>query len=174
MDQVRRELPAPLAEAHEAGFDYAAGDGVDFEPYDAFLTAKETAEWFRAWTGNPEVDGGEFRVFGQNGGGGLAAFWLVRPGEPVERQPIVYLGSEGESAVVAQDLAAYLWLLADGFGPHEAERYPRHEHVPRVEAHRVRIAERWAPEARWSAAEVITAARTEFPGFEELLDSMCR
>ncbi|OKI41691.1 hypothetical protein A6A27_39160 [Micromonospora sp. CB01531] len=167
-------MPVPLAEAHEPGFDYAAGDGVDFEPYPAFLTADETAEWLRAWTGNPEFDGGEFRVFGQDGTGGIAAFWLVRPGEPVERQPVVFLGSEGETAVVAQDLPAYLWLLADGFGPLEARMYPRHEYVPRADAHRARIAQRWAPQARQSAANVITAARAEFPGFEELIDSMCR
>ncbi|MCW3817820.1 SMI1/KNR4 family protein [Micromonospora sp. DR5-3] len=174
MDQDRRELPVPLAEAHEPGFDYNRGDGVDFEPYEAFLTAEETAEWFQAWTGNPELDGSDFRVFGQDGTGGIAAFWLVRPGEPVERQPVVFLGSEGETAVVAQDLATYLWLLADGFGPLEATMYPRHEHVPRVDAHRARIAARWAPHARRSAAEVITAARAEFPRFEELVDSMCR
>ncbi|SCF34276.1 hypothetical protein GA0074695_5833 [Micromonospora viridifaciens] len=173
MDQERQQLPAPLAEAHEPGFDYAAGDGIDFEPYDAFLTADETADWFRAWTGNPAVDGGEFRVFGQNGAGGLAAFWLVRAGEPVERQPVVFLGSEGEVAVVAQDLTAYLWLLADGFGPKEAERYPRIEHMPRVDPYRAEVAQRWAPGARRPAAEIITVARAEFPRFEELIDSMC-
>lgn len=73
----------------------------------------------------------EFRIFGQDGTGGLAAFWLVRMGESIAGQPVVFLGSEGETGVVARDLAAYLWLLADGYGPLEATMHPRHEHDPR-------------------------------------------
>ncbi|WP_240742294.1 SMI1/KNR4 family protein [Micromonospora zingiberis] len=167
-------MPPPLSEAHEIGFDYRDGDGVDFEPYPNFLDEHETADWWRAWTGNAELDGSEFRVFGQDGTGGLAAFWLVRNGEPIEQQPVVFLGSEGQTAVVAQNLPAYLWLLADGFGPWEAAQYPEHEHQPRPDARRTEIAERRAAAHRRSAGEVITAARDEFPDFEELIDSMCR
>ncbi|MGS2613885.1 SMI1/KNR4 family protein [Micromonospora sp. LZ34] len=174
MEDGRRTLPTPLSEAHEVGFDYRGGAGVDFEPYPDFLDAGETAEWSRAWTGNAEVDGSEFRVFGQDGTGGLAAFWLVRPGEPIEQQPVVFLGSEGETGVVAQNLWAYLWLLADGFGPWEATEYPNHEHEPRTDPRVMEIAERWAPSHRMSAGEVIAAAREEFPGFEALIESMCR
>jgi hypothetical protein len=29
-------------------FDYAGGDGVDFEPFAAFLSAEETTDWFQA------------------------------------------------------------------------------------------------------------------------------
>lgn len=174
MEDDRRTLPTPLSEAHQVGFDYRDGAGVDFEPYRHFLDAAETAEWWRAWTGNAELDGSEFRVFGQDGTGGLAAFWLVRPGEPIEQQPVVFLGSEGQRSVVARDLWAYLWLLADGCGPCEATEYPDHEHEPRPEARLIEIAERWAPAHRQSAGDVISAARQEFPGFDQLIDSMCR
>ncbi|MFG2106006.1 SMI1/KNR4 family protein [Micromonospora chersina] len=174
MTDDRRALPPALSEVHEAGFDYRDGAGVDFEPYPDFLDAGEIAEWWRAWTGNAELDGSEFRVFGQDGTGGLAAFWLVRQGEPIEQQPVVFLGSEGEMGVVAQNLWAYLWLIADGFGPWEATAYPDHEHEPRADARLTEIAQRWAPSQRRSASEVITAAREEFPGFDELIGSMCR
>src|SRR5689334_7330176 len=122
-------MPAALVEAQRDGFDYRDGDGVDFEPYEEFLDAAETTRWWQAWTGNPAADGSRFRVFGQDGTGGMAAFWLVRDGEPVERQPVVFLGSEGETQVVAADLDSYLWLLADGFGPLEAAGYPEHDSV---------------------------------------------
>ncbi|GAA2446856.1 hypothetical protein GCM10010191_74990 [Actinomadura vinacea] len=165
-------MPTALIEAHRMGFDYRDGAGVDFEPYPRFLTPAETGDWLRAWTGNPSLDGAEFRVFGQDGAGGVAAFWLVRDGQPLARQPVVYLGSEGETAVVARDLADYLWLLAAGFGPLEARMYPRHEHEPRADARLTRIAEGRA--ARRSADEVISAAREEFPDFDEIVESLCR
>ncbi|MGK5520413.1 SMI1/KNR4 family protein [Micromonospora sp. URMC 107] len=174
MDDDRRTLPPPLSEAHEVDFDYREGAGVDFEPYPGFLDERETADWLQAWTGNRDLDGAEFRIFGQDGSGGLAAFWLVRQDEPLERQPVVFLGSEGETAVVAQDLGAYLWLLAGGFGPLEATMYPRHMHDPRPDARLTEIAERWAPSRRVSPAEAITAARSEFPDFAELVGSLCR
>lgn len=174
MEDDRCRLPTPLTEAHAVDFDYRGGGGVDFEPYPDFLDATETAEWWRSWTGNAELDGSEFRVFGQDGTGGNAAFWLVRRGEPLEQQPVVFLGSEGETGVVAQNLWAYLWLLADGFGPWEATEYPDHEHEPRVDARLTEIAQRWAPSHRKSAGEVISAAREEFPGFDEMIGSLCR
>ncbi|TDC70841.1 SMI1/KNR4 family protein [Micromonospora sp. KC606] len=174
MTEGQLSLPTPLREAQAGGFDYDDGDGIDFEPYDEFLTLGETTEWWQAWSGNPSTEGAEFRVFGQDGTGGLAAFWLVRPGEPVERQPVVFLGSEGEASVVARDLAAYLWLLADGFGPLEATMWPHHEHRPRPDAHRGAVAERYAPRARETAPEVIKAARAEFPDFGPFVESLCR
>ncbi|MFF4219263.1 hypothetical protein [Streptomyces nondiastaticus] len=37
-------------------------DGVDFEPFEAFLTADETTDRLRSWTGNRELTGDGFRV----------------------------------------------------------------------------------------------------------------
>src|ERR1700756_5735842 len=98
-------------------FDYAGGDGIDFEPYDAFLSEAETRAWFQAWTGNSEVDGAEFRVFGQDGSGGYAAIWTVREDSELLDQPVVFLGSEGEAGVVASSVNDLFWLLAGGLGP---------------------------------------------------------
>ncbi|WP_432845867.1 SMI1/KNR4 family protein [Amycolatopsis sp. CA-161197] len=167
-------MPEMLVEAHREPFDHRDGLGVDFEPYPQFESETETAEWWRAWTGNPAVDGAEFRVFGQDGAGGLAAFWLVRRGRPVVRQPVVFLGSEGETGVVAGDVDGYLWLLAGGFGPYEAMLYPHHEHEPRVDPRLTQIAERWAPSGKQATSEVITSAREEFPNFGEIVRSQCR
>lgn len=166
-----RSLPAELAASAAVGFDYDHGDGVDFEPFDGFLSADETRSWFRAWTGDPDATGDEFRVFGQDGSGGYAAFWLVRPQSALVDQPVVFLGSEGELGVVARDLAAYLWLLADGFGPFEAVQYPTRPASP-VPAFTA-IAERYAPERRQSASDVIAEAGQEFPAFEDTILELC-
>ncbi|MCL2092018.1 MAG: hypothetical protein FWH11_12615 [Micrococcales bacterium] len=37
----------------------------------------------------------------------------------MEQQPVVFLGSEGDTAVLARDAADLLWLLAHGRGPVE-------------------------------------------------------
>jgi hypothetical protein len=47
-----RQFPASLAAAMAVRLECIGEDGVDFEPYESFLTADETTEWFRAWTGN--------------------------------------------------------------------------------------------------------------------------
>ncbi|GAA2277823.1 hypothetical protein GCM10010430_74680 [Kitasatospora cystarginea] len=54
-------------------FDYDGGEGIDFESFDAFLSAEDTTDWLRAWTDNAELTGSNFRVFGQNGSGGYLA-----------------------------------------------------------------------------------------------------
>ncbi|MEU6310900.1 SMI1/KNR4 family protein [Streptomyces sp. NPDC047014] len=169
-----REFPAALAAAMSVPFDYADGHGVDFEPYPAFLSAEDTTDWFQAWTGNTELDGDAFRVFGQDGTGGYAAFWLVRPGRPVEEQPVVFLGSEGETGVVARDLADLLWLLADGFGPAEAGSPYATDWTGHPDPARTSLAERHAPARHASAEAVVRQAEDEFPGFTDTITSLCR
>ncbi|MEV4942902.1 SMI1/KNR4 family protein [Streptomyces zaomyceticus] len=169
-----RQFPAALAAALATPFDYAGGDGVDFEPFTAFLSAEETTEWFRAWTGNGELRGGDFRVFGQDGSGGYAAFWLVRPGLLLADQPVVFLGSEGETGVVARDLGGFLWLLADGFGPWEAATSYEPDWTPRPNDELTAIAERFAPDQRQPAATVIEQAAAEFPDFDDIIMDLCR
>ncbi len=169
-----RPYPASLAAALAVPFDYADGGGVDFEPFPAFLSAEDTTDWFQAWTGNTELDGDAFRVFGQDGTGGYAAFWLVRPGRPVGEQPVVFLGSEGETGVVARDLDDFLWLLADGHGPAEAGSPYATDLTGRPHEGLASIAERFAPERRASAADVVARAAEEFPGFDEVIEVLCR
>ncbi|MEU9982430.1 SMI1/KNR4 family protein [Streptomyces sp. NPDC050856] len=168
------QFPAGLAAAMATRFDYAGGDGVDFEPFTAFLSAEETTDWFRAWTGNGELCGDDFRVFGQDGSGGYAAFWLVRPGLPLADQPVVFLGSEGETGVVARDLGAFLWLLADGFGPWEAVTQYEPDWTPRPNDELLAVAERFASDQHQPAATVIEQAAAEFPDFDDTIMDLCR
>jgi len=147
---------------------------VDFEPYEAFLTATETAQWWRAWTGNATLDGSAFKVFGQDGAGGMAAFWLTRPQGDITEQPVVFIGSEGEVAVVAGDMDAYLWLLAQGFGPYEAAVFPHHEHALQSDARLVQLARSHAPTARSTPADIIAAAQDRFPDFVAYIEGACR
>ncbi|MDH2389109.1 SMI1/KNR4 family protein [Streptomyces sp. HNM0663] len=169
-----RQFPAALAAAMAASFDYAGGEGVDFLPLTAFLPADETTDWFRAWTGNGELCGDDFRVFGQDGSGGFAAFWLVRPGLLLADQPVVFLGSEGETGVVARDLGSFLWVLADGYGPCEAATSYEPDWTPRPNAELAAIAERFAPDQRQPAAAVIEQAAAEFPDFDDIIMELCR
>ena len=167
-----RSLPPALADVARAEFDYADGEGIDFEPYDAFDSAEETTDWLRQWTGNPELDGDAYRVFGQDGTGGLAAFWYGRPGRPLVEQPVVFMGSEGECGVVAGNLFDFLWVLADGCGPLEAVLYEDRE--PRPDAALTALAERHAPTPRRPAGDSTAEARAEFPTCAEDIDGLCR
>ncbi|MFD7462661.1 MULTISPECIES: SMI1/KNR4 family protein [unclassified Streptomyces] len=126
-----RQFPAALAAAMAVPFDCDGGGGVDFESFPAFLSVEDTTDWLRAWTGNGELSGDDFRIFGQNGSGGYAAFWLIRVNRALADQPVVFLGSEGETGVVARDLGDFLWLLADGLGPWEAANPYDSDRVPR-------------------------------------------
>lgn len=171
-----RQFPAALAAAMAVRLECIGEDGVDFEPYESFLTADETTEWFRAWTGNSELSGDDFRVFGQDGTGGIAAFWLVRPGRELVEQPVVFLGSEGETGVVARDLGAFLWLLADGLGPWEAATSygPEPARAPQASRDLAAIAERFAPDCRASATAIIAQAAQEFADFDDTIMKLCR
>jgi hypothetical protein len=166
-----RSLPPALAAANALAYDYDRGRGFDFEPYSAFRSAEETAAWLRAWTGNRELDGHEYRVFGQDGTGGVAALWLVREEQSLEAQPVVFFGSEGSVGVVARDVADYLWLLAGGLGPMEAVEFPEARPIDAVKA---ALAKAHAAEREKPALEVIRLAREEFPDFEPNLRALCR
>ncbi|WP_158719389.1 hypothetical protein [Streptomyces sp. NBRC 110035] len=73
-----RRLPPALADVARIGFDHADGDGTGFGPCDASGTAEEATDRLRRRTGNPDLDGGVHRLFGQDGTGGLAAVWYGR------------------------------------------------------------------------------------------------
>jgi hypothetical protein len=167
-----RLLPEVMRDLHKKDFDYQEGAGMDFEPYSEFLSAGDTREWIRAWTGNGALDGLDYRVFGQDGSGGYAAFWCVRENTPILEQPIVFLGSEGERAVIARNFADYLWLLAGGFGPYEACAYPEDVRAPNPEFEAFAVAH--APNAKKTPSAVIAAARSDFPNFDDLVTELCR
>lgn len=165
-------LPSLMSELHKLEFDYADGEGIDFEPYSAFMSADKTSNWFRAWTGNDEVDGSEFRVFGQDGTGGYAAFWLTDPSRDVLEQPIVFLGSEGEAELIAANFYEYLWLLAAGFGLREAVAYPGLEREPSGSF--VGFAKKHSAIGPLRPEQVLATAKSRHPGFTERVQSLCR
>ncbi len=167
-----RALPPVLAKLHELEFDYADGEGIDFEPYEEFLSPDDNVDWFRAWTGNQHVDGIEFRVFGQDGSGGYAAFWLKYPERELEAQPIVFLGSEGELGVVAESLDQYLWLLAAGLGPHEAIAYP--DVVRNPNPHFTKFARANSRVSALPAAQVTANASATSKAFAQHIESLLR
>lgn len=160
-----------LAEVHSSGF-FVDHDGHDFEPYDEFLWPGETLEWWRAWTGDTTAEVPPFQVFGQDGSGGLAAFWVRDPDAAIESQPIVFLGSEGELSVIARDLGDYVWLLANGAGPLETvdgvDRTP--EPVPNT----VTVARRYTGASERPVAAVIAAAQAELPALMAFIDAVIR
>jgi hypothetical protein len=171
-------LPTALAEMAEVGFEWEWDEetdearGCDFELYDQFEASDRTAWWLRLWTGNQEIDGGEFRFFGTTGAGDYTGFWLARPGAPIIDQPVVYIGSEGERGVIARDLGDLLWLFAAGRGP--AEAFTDSESPAQPNEVFQAIAERHAPGRRRSPAEIVAAVQAEFPYFSDLIDAMCR
>lgn len=154
-------------------FDYGAGE-ADYEPHSRYMTAEETTRWLRAWTGNNDLVGDEFRVIGEDGTGGYAAFWLVRTGRPVVEQPVVFFGSEGDLGAVSSDLGGFLWVLADGSGPFEAVDERERDRPSRPHAELVEIAQRFAPQGCRSARSIIDAAQAEFAGFEGYILGLCR
>ncbi len=176
IQQDDRQFPAALAAAMKVRLDRAGEDRVDFEPYESFLSAEDTTDWFRAWTGDNDLNGDAFRVFGQDGTGGYAAFWLIRPGRKLVEQPVVFLGSEGETGVVARDLGAFLWLLADGLGPWEAATPygPEPGSAAQPIEDLAAIAQRHAPDRRASAPAIIAEAAQEFPDFDDIIRGLCR
>ncbi|MBR7839958.1 hypothetical protein KDL01_42385, partial [Actinospica durhamensis] len=109
-----------------------------------------------------------------------AGFWLVRPGVPVEAQPVVYVGSEGERGVIARDLGDLLWLFALGVGPREAfsassSRDSRGSLDAQPSAEFRELALRYAPAGEsLDVSGIVEAAGAEFPGFDDYLESLCR
>lgn len=165
-------FPPLIAELHKLEFDYADGQGIDFEPFSSFLPSEEVQDWFKAWTGNKEADGSKFLIFGKDGTGGFAALWLANESTAPLDQPVVFLGSEGEIGVVARTFDDYLWLLASGHGPYEAVAYPDDEKAksqPFTEFARAN-----SKSTERAASELLAAADSAYPTFKNWVESQCR
>jgi hypothetical protein len=165
-------FPPILAKLHQLEFDYDGGAGIDFEPYPAFLPANEVQDWFKAWTGNTEADGGKFLVFGQDGTGGFAAIWLAHNDGSILDQPIVFLGSEGETGVIAKDFDDYLWLLASGHGPYEALEYPDDEKP--ANSGFTAFAKEHSKSTQRPPSVILVEAASVYPGFASWIEEQCR
>ncbi|WP_285104005.1 HAD domain-containing protein [Promicromonospora sp. MEB111] len=180
---VPEDVPPPLRAIMDACHDYDDGRGVAFEPYPGLEPVAETGWWFRHWTGSPEVTGQEFRPFGQDGGGGYVCSWTIRPGADLADQPVIYLGSDGDVAVLAADAWDALWFFAHGYGPHDVpsefepgERYfqPEPDRVVRPHAELVRAAELLAPGRRRPVEQIVAEAPAGLPDLRVWVDGLCR
>ncbi|MBO0609121.1 hypothetical protein [Myceligenerans salitolerans] len=181
---VPDDAPAPLRAIMDAVYDYDEGRGVDFEPYPQLEPAAETGWWFRLWTGNPEVTGQEVRPFGMDRGGGYVASWMIRDGADLAGQPVVYIGSEGDVAILAADAWDALWYFAHGLGLHDVqgEHHGGERFGGTVDPHRVvvphadlmHVAMRLAPERRRPADQIIAEAADGLPRLREWIDDLCR
>ncbi|MEV1154802.1 SMI1/KNR4 family protein [Micromonospora chokoriensis] len=168
MNEQDRALPVALKEAHACQF-FDDHVGHDFQPDAAFAGSGEMAEWWRYWTGDPAAGVPPFRVFGRDGSGGLAAFWIRDAGAAVETQPVVFLGSEGELKVIARDLGDYLWLLANGVGP--LETVDGVYRVPSPIPELVAVAQRYTVGAPRSVEILLADADAELPALTSLVES---
>jgi hypothetical protein len=169
-----RTFPAALAALAEVPYPFGDDDGeyIEYERYEQFTSAEETTQWLRGWTGNSDLDGDSFRLFAQDGSGGVVASWLVRSGRPLTEQPVVFFGSEGEVGAVATSLGEFLWLLAAGVGPMEAVQYGAEAGLARADLRTV--AEMHSGISPRTPADVLGAARAEFPDFAVTVDTWCR
>jgi len=163
-------FPPLLSQLHQLEFDYENGNGIDFEPYENFLSEQETNDWLKSWTGNYEVDATHFLVFGQDGTGGYAAFWLVNKDKEILEQPIIFLGSEGEIGVVAKKFDDYLWLLAQTHGPYEAISYP--ENIKKINPTFLDFAKKYSKSEHKTVLEIIKDAKNTYPDFETWIESL--
>lgn len=167
------DFPNLLKSLHEIEFDSPQGDGIEFEPYPQFMPQDEATEWLRIWTGNQDLTACDYLVFGQDGSGGYAAFWLVDRDKPLLAQPIVFLGSNGEAGVVAADFDDYLWLLAQGIGPMEAIEYGPSRGAP-INPALLRFAQEHATGPKKQASAILSRAKSSYPNFESMIASLCR
>lgn len=85
-----------------AGWDAFAGN---------FEFAADPESSVLAWFDGRREAAARFRVFGQGGSGGLYAYWLREGSQPPDA-PIVLLGSDGETRVIASNEDEFLALLA--------------------------------------------------------------
>ena len=161
------DLPETLAAMHRVTFTW---EQYDYLGYAAFWTPQKTTDWLRAWTGNKSLNGTQFLVFGADGSGGQIAIWLAHLRVALSEQPVVFFGSEGARAVVAQNLADFAWLLAGGIGPLEAVEYGAREGTahPGFQA----VARQHFPDSAKTPAQILDQAAAAFPGFSAYVDGL--
>ncbi len=150
---------------------YAYQDAPEFPDIDIEMLERFDSGSATAWTKNADAER-EFRVFAINGSGSLIASWLVHADRPVEQQPVVLLGDEGDVGAVATDLCDLLYLLAAGIGPFEAVMFGLDEDAePQLGIARMAEAHFGRREGR-TAEAVLTDAAAEYSDVQDRLDTL--
>lgn len=165
------QLPEIIKKFNSLDFDYAGGEGYDYEPFNEFLSKDKTLEWIHAWTGNTKIQDINLLVFGMDGSGGYACIWSIQPELPILEQPIVFIGSEGEIGVVADNFYDFLWVFADGYGPCEVINRDRAKDEYR--ALYVDFANHNSITKRKQADEIVDNTKSKYPDFDKFIDDLC-
>lgn len=125
----------------------------------------------RAWFPTDMRMQQSFAVFGRGSTGSVYAIWL-QDGTDVESSPIVVLGSEGELLVMATDPKQFCRLLGCGYNELEWDDLSK----PSAEWADANLLRQWFDdrmEIDFPAvgAEIISAARTQYPDFPLFIQS---
>ena len=147
-----REFSPVLRELVEWVHGGRMGDhAIDFEMYEAINEQYKPSDW-----GLPALDD-VLSTFGMEGSGGQVSLWHRGPGD----EPVVMLGSEGELAVLARDLAGFLHQIAHGADPRAMLFDGLHEDGAAIEPMTAWIRGHFPdrvfarPSAEWAAAQSI-------------------
>jgi hypothetical protein len=144
------------------------GDYIDFQMY-----PEREVTFITGCTDNPGHEA-EFYVFGTDGTGSGVAFWLVHDA-PLEKQPVVFIGSEGPGQVwpVAKDLPSFLSLLAAGLGPREAQDFAEGDAALEPLSSVQTVLERHFPDhASRTPTEIVSDAARDFGDIEARLEEL--
>lgn len=90
-----------------------ADSGIEYPEFE-LCDPSESDSNLRAWLGALPADGSRVMTFAQDGTGSLFGVWLRAQHPDPETAPIVFLGSEGETAVLAKDARAFIEQLGAG------------------------------------------------------------
>ncbi len=109
-----KPLSPLLRRVNQLPYHWRDGGGVDFRPFEEFVRPAETKAWIQNWAGTSALTGEQLLFFGRDSAGDYSGDWKAIAGADVLDQPIIFLGSDGDAAVIAKNFSDYLCLLASG------------------------------------------------------------
>lgn len=117
----KEKLPKLLTQARKFSEDF-------FELQFELMSGFDSGSAIKAWTRNAAARE-EFAIFGMDDTGSLIGLW--KEGErSLEECPVVFLGSEGQVAVLATSLPEFLALLGLGCSPYDLATGQEPEEAP--------------------------------------------
>lgn len=163
------QLPTIFAGLADAGIEYA-----EFE----LGNPDESDSNLGSWLGALPKDGSRVVVFAQDGTGSLFGVWLRPEHADVETAPVIYLGSEGETAVLAKDPRAFIELLGSAmtFDGHAGTFFSmdddEDEEIGELRKRAASFAKRTLGLAKLRKPAVIKAeAEAAYPGLQAWVDA---
>ena len=168
---VTHPFPPLLRQVNRLPYHWRNGGGVDFRPFDEFVCPAETQAWIQNWTGNQALTGEQFLFFGRDSTGGYSGIWQAIAGADVLDQPIIFLGSDGDAAVIAKNFSDYLWLLAYCHTGCEVCTFVQDDMAP--DPVFLTFAEKHASTERRLPSAIVAEANALHPDFEGYIERLC-